>query len=177
MSRVRVRKRVVAAFCIALGAAVVTAGGVGFASNVRDILIMDACDPETFDAVLGEGACIGNGGVGFDVFIHQLELTQQAGAWHFAPGEVRLREGQEFQATNHGGEVHTFTEVDEFGGGFVNELNGISGNPVPAPECLNFGALEFIPPGASTDPEEEEAGVHHYQCCIHPWMRTDVIVR
>jgi hypothetical protein len=176
MSHVSIAKRVVAASCIAFAAAVV-AGGVGYAANIRNIMMMDACDPETFNAVLGDGACVRNGGVSFADFIEELEATQKAGAWHFAAGQVRLREGQEFQATNHGGEVHTFTEVAQFGGGFVTELNAISGNPVPAPECLNFGAIEFIPPGGNTEPEDEDAGTHHYQCCIHPWMRADVIVR
>jgi len=150
----------------------------GFAAVVRSIQMMDACDPETFNIVLGDGACENrNGGQTFSDFIAELAATQKAGAWHFAPSAVRLREGQEFVAENHGGEVHTFTEVAEFGGGFVNELNGISGNPVPAPACLDFGTLVFIPPGGSSLPEDESVGVHHYQCCIHPWMRTDVIVR
>ncbi len=35
-----------------------------------------------------------------------------------------------------GGELHTFTKVATFGGGFIPPLNQLSGNPVPAPECL-----------------------------------------
>ena len=77
-----------------------------------------------------------------------------------------------------GGETHTFTEVDEFGGGFVDQLNQLSGNPVPAPECTTeFNPADFVAPGSATEAEDEEPGVHHYQCCIHPWMRVDVIVR
>ncbi len=37
--------------------------------------------------------------------------------------------------------------------------------------------INFVPPGGVSDPKVEKPGVHHYQCCIHPWMRTDVIVR
>jgi plastocyanin len=81
------------------------------------------------------------------------------------------------QAQNNGGEVHTFTEVDEFGGGIVPPLNVLSGNPLPAPECLQLGLGDFIPAGGQSAPDLEDPGVHHYQCCIHPWMRADVIVR
>ena len=81
------------------------------------------------------------------------------------------------QARNIGGEAHTFTEVDDFGGGIVPVLNDLSGNPVPAPECVQLGPADFIPPGGVSAPDVEEPGVHHYQCCIHPWMRADVVVR
>ena len=176
-----VRKHLVAALGIAVGLAIF-AGTVGFASDVRIIKMQDQCDPETFNAMFGEGTCVTNGGVSFDTFISQLLHSQQAGAWRFTPDPVHLRDGQAFRAENTGGEVHTFTEVDEFGGGFIPDLNGISGNPEPTPECAelglkNFEGEEFIPPGGQTEAETEEPGVHHYMCCIHPWMRTDVIVR
>ena len=102
----------------------------------------------------------------------------------FSARQVNITEGQQFQAQNDGGEVHTFTEVDEFGGGFIPELNDLSGTPVPAPECIaltqkpGFPFIdELIPAGGKTEAEDEDAGTHHYQCCIHPWMRMDVTVR
>jgi plastocyanin len=129
------------------------------------------CRPRT-------GACVSpHAGVQFDDFIRELTQTQKVGAWNFAPRRLHVRDGQAFQAENRGGEVHTFTEVDEFGGGIVEMLNELSGNPVPAPECLALGDNDFIPPGGRSTPEMEEPGVHHYQCCIHPWLRTDVTVR
>jgi hypothetical protein len=75
----------------------------------------------------------------------------------------------------------TFTPVAAFGGGFVNELNGISGNPVPAPECLNCGSIVFIPAGGveegpTAGSSELPVGTHRFQCCIHPWMRTVIDV-
>ena len=94
---------------------------------------------------------------------------------------MHLNVGRSTLIENVGGETHTFTPVAAFGGGFVAELNGISGNPVPAPECLNFGAISFIPAGgveegptagSSTMP----VGISRFQCCIHPWMRTVVEV-
>ncbi|PYR30140.1 MAG: hypothetical protein DMF92_09545 [Acidobacteria bacterium] len=172
-----VRNQLLTAVPIAVGLAVFAARTVGFASDVRTVAINDQCDPESFNAVIGPGTCVNNGGVSFDTFITELTNSQHAGAWSFAPGEVSLRDGQAVQAQNYGGEVHTFTEVDEFGGGIVPPLNVLSGNPVPAPECLQLGGGDFIPPGGHSAPDLEEPGVHHYQCCIHPWMRADVIVR
>ncbi len=72
---------------------------------------------------------------------------------------------------NQGGEVHTFTEVDDFGGGIVPELNALSGTPVVAPECLALGAGDFIAPGGQTSHTFERGEADKYQCCIHPWMR------
>jgi hypothetical protein len=114
--------------------------------------------------------------VQFDDFVRELTQTQKVGAWNFAPPQVSLSNGQPFLAENRGGEEHTFTEVDAFGGGIIPLLNTLSGNSVPAPECLAAG-LELIPPGGLSPQEVESPGVHHYQCCIHPWMRTDVTVR
>jgi plastocyanin len=166
----------VAAAVAALGLAATYA--VGHASDVRTVDMKDQCDPASFNAAFGPGTCVGHpAGVPLDAFIEQLTNSQQAGAWHFAPGTVRLKDGQAVKATNTGGEVHTFTEVDQFGGGFIGELNALSGNPVPAPECLQLGGVDFIPPGASTTPDVEEPGTHLYQCCIHPWMRATVVVR
>jgi len=54
----------------------------------RLVTMMDACDPTSFNAVLGAGTCARQGGVPFDVFIAQLTKHQFVGAWHFAPGVV-----------------------------------------------------------------------------------------
>jgi plastocyanin len=176
MSR-QVFLRWLAALVVSSGLAV---GVVGSAAGVRTVDLNDQCDPATFNAAVGPGTCTGhNGGVAFDTFVAEITKTQQAGPWHFAPGVVHMQDGESVQGHNTGGETHTFTEVEEFGGGFVQFLNDLSGNPVPAPEC-NPGtnpSINFVAPGGFSDAEAEEPGVHHYQCCIHPWMRTDVIVR
>src|SRR5689334_22378729 len=49
------------------------------------VTLFDACDPETFDAVLGAGACTRSGGVRFATFLDQLTKHHSIGAWHFAP--------------------------------------------------------------------------------------------
>lgn len=138
------------------------------------VSLFDACDPETFNAALGAGACTRSGGVTFDKFLEQLGRHHSIGAWHFAPANVTMRVGEMLVATNRGGETHTFTEVDEFGGGFVQQLNELTGLTEVAPECAALAGRGMIAPGTSTSEEEEEAGVEKYQCCIHPWMRTEV---
>ena len=40
--------------------------------TTRRIEMLDACDPLSFDAVLGEGACTRSGGLSYDSFIAQL---------------------------------------------------------------------------------------------------------
>jgi plastocyanin len=140
------------------------------------VSLFDACDPETFNAALGEGACTRSGGVRFDMFLEQLGRHHSIGAWHFAPSNVTMKVGELLVATNRGGEMHTFTEVDEFGGGLVPQLNELTGLTEVAPACAALGTGGRIAPGTSTSEEEEDAGVEKYQCCIHPWMRAEVRV-
>lgn len=147
----------------------------------KKIRLLDDCEPVSFNAVLGDGACIGDGDTTFDEFIAELAATQDAHKWRNQPSNMLLNVGRPTLIENRGGEVHTFTPVAEFGGGFIPDLNGISGNPVPAPECLNVPALEFIPPGATEEgptagSSKLPVGSHKFQCCIHPWMRTVIEV-
>jgi len=135
------------------------------------VSLFDACDPETFNAAIGPGTCSRSGGVRFEDFVAQLTRHHSIGAWHFAPSEVTMRAGQDLVANNRGGEAHTFTEVEEFGGGTVPFLNNLVGLTTMAPECA---ASVVIPPGGSSRETEHEAGVEKYQCCIHPWMRAEV---
>jgi hypothetical protein len=139
--------------------------------------MFDACDPETFNAALGAGTCTRSGGVRFDKFLEQLAQHHSIGAWHFAPSNVSMRVGELLVASNRGGETHAFTEVDEFGGGIVPELNEAIGLTEVAPECTQLAGKDFLAPGASSSEEEEEAALEKYQCCIHPWMRAEVRIR
>jgi plastocyanin len=145
-------------------------------SSDHVVSILDACDGPTFAA---QGVdCARTGGVTFQQFIAELSARGSVGAWHFAPDNVVLQLGQTFSAFNRGGETHTFTEVKQFGGGIVPVLNQLSGNPVPAPECLELGPNDFIPPGRSSASDVADAqGTELYQCCIHPWMRAVVTVK
>lgn len=156
------------------------APGAGAIQGEKKIRMLDDCEPVSFNAVLGEGACIGNGHTTFEEFIAELAATQDVHKWRNQPSDMQINVGRETLVENRGGEVHTFTPVAEFGGGFIPDLNGISGNPVPAPECLNIPALVFIGAG-ETEPgptagSDLSVGSHKFQCCIHPWMRTVIEV-
>jgi plastocyanin len=141
------------------------------------VSMQDKCDPTTFNAALGAGTCSGQGTVTFAQFNNELSATQHVAAWQFIPTALTTRVGQSIVAFNQGGEVHTFTEVEDFGGGEVPELNAASGNTVVAPECQQLTAADHVSPGATfrTD-AATTVGTEHYQCCIHPWMRATVTV-
>ena len=181
MTRMAVTRRGFAFGVVVIGTVLLNAGLVGRALNVRTVNMQDACDDVSFNAAFGDGICIDGlgGGVTVDTFLQVLENSQKMGAWHFAPGKVNLRDGQAVQAYNSGGEQHTFTEVAEFGGGFITELNDLVGAGDTVDECDLFGGapIEFINPGDTSDPEVESPGTHKYMCCIHPWMRATVTVR
>jgi hypothetical protein len=156
-------------------------GVVGAIQGDKKIRLLDDCEPTTFNAVLGDGACVGDGHTTFAEFIEELQETQDAHKWRNQPSQMHLNVGRPTLIENRGGETHTFTPVAAFGGGFVDQLNGISGNPVPAPECLNLGSIVFIPAGGveegpTAGSSELPVGTHRFQCCIHPWMRTVIEV-
>lgn len=138
----------------------------------RLVIMRDACDPESFGAA--GATCVREGGLTFDHFLRLLRKHQTVEAWGFSPGRLEANVGQTLLALNRGGEVHTFTEVAAFGGGVVDTLNKLSGNPTPAPECQNLPPDAFIAPGSSQTNEVSAPGTKHYQCCIHPWMRLDL---
>ena len=152
------------------------AGAALAEDGVRRVEMLDACDPASFDAVLGAGACTRSGGLNFSDFIAQVTAKGEADAWRFVPGNnLEARVGETLLAINRGGEVHTFTEVARFGGGIIPLLNQLSHNPDVAPECQTLQPSDFIAAGGTTTDEVE--GDELYQCCIHPWMRTTVHAR
>jgi hypothetical protein len=155
------------------GPAATAAEGTIGRSAAADVVVnaLDACDPATFNAALGAGTCARNGGVTFDDFIAQLTRLGSVGSWHFAPTQVQARRGERFLVINRGGETHTFTEVEEFGGGIVPRLNELAHLTTVAPECQTLGNEDFIPAGGTYQEEVEHDEAEKYQCCIHPWMR------
>lgn len=141
------------------------------------VSVQDQCDPATFNAALGAGACSKQGTMTFAQFNNELSATHQVAAWRFVPSALTIRVGQSITATNDGGEKHTFTEVKAFGGGIVPSLNTASGNPQEAPECAALSATDMIASGATFHTDAAtSAGTQYYQCCIHPWMRATVTV-
>ncbi len=150
-----------------------------FANGRDDVRVnmLDACDPDTFNAVIGPGTCIRNGGVTFDQFIAELTRLAFSAPWRFAAQNANVRIGQTFAAVNLGGEEHTFTEVAAFGGGIVPVLNTLAQTPVVAPECTTLDADDFVAPGDTYRETVDHGGSLKFQCCIHPWMRLEATVR
>ena len=149
------------------------------AGGRQDVLVnmLDACDPDTFNAVIGPGTCVRSGGMKFDQFIAQLTRLAFAAPWRFAPQNSNVRVGQTFVAENRGGETHTFTEVEEFGGGIVPSLNQLAHTPTIAPACAALEGDDFVAPGGSYRETVDHAGTLKFQCCIHPWMRMEATVK
>ena len=143
--------------------------------TTRQVTMMDACDGPTFNLAIGPGTCARIGGVNFTEFVAQLTAHQSAGAWHNAPSQTDAWLGDGLTAVNNGGEVHTFTRVAEFGGGIVPLLNDLAGTPNVAPECTT--ETTFVPPGGSDAETLNHVGALKFQCCIHPWMHTTVLVK
>jgi plastocyanin len=163
-----------------LSASVGPAAGTAVAPQGRENIMVnmhDACDPDSFNAAIGAGTCLRNGGVSFDQFVADLTAHGSAGAWHFAPGVANATVGETFLASNTGGEVHTFTEVADFGGGIVPFLNQLAGTPNVAPECNALENDDFVAPGTTYKETVDHKGTVKFQCCIHPWMRLEATVR
>lgn len=152
-----------------------TVTGASAAGSQR-IDVRDDCDPTTFNQVLGAGACVGNGGTTFTEFINRLTKDRSVGAWRNNPDHLSIDKGTSLQVVNRGGETHTFTCVTQFGGGFVDLLNQLSGNTTPAVLCPGQ-PLHQLSPGASFTASDLAPGDYKFQCLIHPWMRTTLTVK
>lgn len=178
----------------------------GIANAQTTITMRDACDPDSFNAAVRPGTCVAgqHGTTLFSDFIGELQTDQIAGAWRFNPmlnateGNFKLvrldlKQGDQTTIENKGGETHTFTRVQKFGGGFIVPLNGLSGNPEPVPECaqvLPDGSLAPQPESATNQFVEAgktesgptagssalPKGMSRWECCVHPWMRMVVVV-
>jgi plastocyanin len=141
------------------------------------VSMQDQCDSASFNAALGAGTCNKAGSITFATFNAELGATQRVATWRFVPADLTVRVGQAINAVNNGGEDHTFTEVETFGGGIVPALNTASGNLTMAPECALLTSADHVAPGATfTTDVPSTVGTEHYQCCIHPWMRATVTV-
>ena len=183
---------------LALGSPVEAHGGGGGRGGHK-VEMEDDCDPASCNAAVGAEVCTGDGETTFDAFIAQLQATQRAEDWEFDPSMLRVRAGRPVLLENEGGELHTFTLVQEFGGGFIELLNPLSGTPTPAAECVAHdehgnvlrdadGQLVPAPPSpvnvfvaADSEDAYETAkltkGTDLFQCCLHPWMRVILTVR
>lgn len=168
---------------VALGNYAVTAQVKG---NDNNISVMDDCLPGD-PAWNPTGGCTlkpHEGDVPFGEFgaLLRSPLATIGGApflvghpsWRNEPSHLTVNPGKTVRVTNHGGRGHTFTEVANFGGGFVGVLNvGMT----PAPECVSATNRPIpLAPGATIELTASGAGLHKFECCIHPWMRATIRV-
>ncbi len=151
--------------------------------NIAEIVALDECDPVTFNAVLGPDFCK-NVAIGASTKLSDLFAKAAAGTpdpgWDFEPDIAHIKKGTTLIVVNQGGEPHTFTEVAQFGGGFIPGLNAPGENTVP--ECTGgFSnvavARTRILQASHLDIPGLSKGKHFFQCCIHPWMRVTVDVK
>lgn len=157
----------------------------GDRARLVQVVALDECDPTTFNQAAGPDFCknVALAPLGFATTFQDL-LTEAANGtpdpgWDFEPDTLKIKEGTTIVVTNQGGEPHTFTEVNKFGGGFVEGLNG---GEETAPECSGgFKRVQVaktrIIQGSNLWVTGLSKGEHRFQCCLHPWMRMNVEVK
>jgi plastocyanin len=154
-------------------------------ARIAPIVALDECDPSSFNAVLGPDFCknVSIGILGYTTTFQDLFARAAAGTpdpgWDFEPDTLTIKEGTTLVVTDQGGEPHTFTEVKKFGGGFIDGLN--AGEQM-VNECSGgFSnvavAKTRIIQGSQMEVTNLSKGKHHFECCIHPWMRVTVEVK
>ena len=151
-------------------------------SRIAQVVALDECDPATFNAAIGPDFCK-NVALGSSTTLQNLFAEAAAGTpdpkWDFEPDSLNVKEGTILSIVDQGGEPHTFTEVKQFGGGFIAGLNK---GESPVPECAaGFNdvavAKTRILQGSTSLVTGLSKGTHYFQCCIHPWMRFKVEVK
>ena len=169
---------------VALSMVLWNAGGtVALADDDRnkEVVMLDNCEP-TDPGWTPTGGCKlkpKRGDVSASEFFELLfSPLYPSGAivghpsWRNEPSYLSIDEGRRVRVRNRGGRGHTFTEVEDFGGGFVPDLNG---DLEQAPECLT-GEVIVVEPGRRIQMRDLTPGLHKFQCCIHPWMRAAIRV-
>ena len=160
--------------------------GNGPPAGIAQFVALDECDPTTFNAALGPAFCknVALAAFGYATKLSDLLAGAAAGHpspnWDFEPDSMTVSQGTVISVVNQGGEPHTFTEVKNFGGGFLGPLNGPGETTVP--ECSQgFSTVAVaktrIIQGSTTLIPNLSKGRHLFQCCIHPWMRVTVNVQ
>jgi hypothetical protein len=109
----------------------------GSSPSLAQVVVLDECDPVTFNAAVGPDFCR-NVTLGAFTTLSELFTLAEAGTpdpgWDFEPDKLTIKRGTILSVVDQGGEPHTFTEVKEFGNGFIPQLNPGSATTV-IPEC------------------------------------------
>ena len=183
-----------AKFCLLAGCVIFAGATLALAQDdshhehsprVAQVVALDECDPTTFNAALGPDFCknVALAALGYATTLSNLFAEAAAGTpdpgWDFEPDTVKIEEGTTLSVVDQGGEPHTFTEVEKFGGGFIPLLND---GEATVPECEGgFSKVKVartrIIQGSEMLVTGLSKGKHHFQCCIHPWMRVNVEVK
>jgi len=159
--------------------------GSAFGADQRVVKTQDDCDPATFNAALGAGACVGSGETTFQDLLDQFAATRSVDKWQFSRPDFNIDAGGTITVVDEGGEPHTFTRVAFFGNGCSPLDNG---EPVAGDirtgesiDCKTFNpfadASTVFPGGPPLTVGDLAPGTARFQCMIHPWMRATVDVR
>ena len=159
-------KTTVAKFGLLAGG-LVFAGGLMFAGGTQEedppsiaqVVALDECDPGTFNTALGPDFCknvaLGAATKLSDLFAKAAAGTPDSG-WDFEPDTLNIKKGTTLTVVDQGGEPHTFTEVAQFGGGFLPVLNA------PGEETVSECAGGFSFSNFFADPDGDDVvGVDH----------------
>jgi plastocyanin len=151
--------------------------------SLAQVVALDECDPVTFNAALGPDFCrnvtLGASTKLADLFTKAAAGTPDPG-WDFEPDTIKIKKGAILTVVDQGGEPHTFTEVEKFGGGFIPGLNAPGEDTIS--ECAGgFSKVAVaktrILQGSHVQITGLSKGEHLFECCIHPWMRVKVEVK
>jgi len=163
--------------------------------HVRKVRMQDRCDPASFNAAFpappGQPpTCQEHNGelVPLDEFLAQLNPTDFGHSkWNMHPDMIEIRAGDSLSVSVRGGELHSFTKVDEFGRGCLEGLNIPLGLGVgdPAADCSNLkpqadggtATAPGLPPVIVPAADLAAGHTYKFECLIHPWMRAEVTVR
>lgn len=168
----------------ALAAATLFIGGPAMAGSgdAKEVEMQDRCDPVSFDAALGAGACnpTDHTDVTFPALVDSLLANGEHPKWRFTREEFHVKPGGKIEVTNTGGEFHTFNLVaspDE--PGCVPDINALIGRQGISTHCGEIipGVTAAFTGGGFTVTAPTKPGTYHYICLIHPWMASEVTVR
>ncbi len=152
--------------------------GSAFGADQRVVKIQDDCDPATFNAALGAGACVGAGETTFQDLLAQFAATGSVDKWQFSRPDFNIDAGGTITVVDEGGEAHTFTGSPSSG---TAAARSTTANRWPAASTARRStrrASIVLPGGPPLTVGDLAPGtVVRFQCMIHPWMRSTVDVR